>query len=99
MALDSYRWEGADLILNVRLQPRAGRDQWLEPRGDRIGVRIAAPPVDGKANARLREFLADLFGVGQSQVTLLAGQTSRDKRLRVTGPRRLPPGIEPAAPS
>jgi len=111
MALDSYRWEGADLILNVRLQPRAGRDQWLEPRGDRIGVRIAAPPVDGKANgkanARLREFLADLFGVGQSQVTLLAGQTSRDKRLRVTGPRRLPPrvtgprrlppGIEPAA--
>lgn len=90
-----YAWEGADLILWVRVQPRASRDEWLEPGDDRFRVRIAAPPVDGKANAHLREFLAALFGVARSQVTLLAGETGRDKRLRVAAPRRLPPGIEP----
>ncbi|MBL8250694.1 MAG: YggU family protein [Candidatus Competibacter sp.] len=99
MAFGWYRWEGADLILNVRVQPRGGRDQWLEPRGDRVWVRIAAPPVDGKANAQLRAFLAKLFGVAQSQVSVLAGEASRDKRLRVAAPRRLPPGVEAAAPS
>ena len=88
-----YRWEGADLILQVRARPRAGRDQWLEPREGRICVRIAAPPVDGKANAQLREFLAALFGVAKNQVTLLAGETGRDKRMRIAAPRRLPPGI------
>ncbi|HRD65878.1 MAG TPA: DUF167 family protein [Candidatus Competibacter sp.] len=95
MGVSGYRWDGADLILNVRVQPRASRDEWLAPRDDRIGVRIVAPPVDGKANAHLREFLATLFGVAKSQVTLLAGETGRDKRLRIAGPRRLPPGIEP----
>ena len=92
-----YRWEGADLILQVRAQPRAGRDEWLEPRGGRICVRIAAPPVDGKANAHLREFLAALFGVAKHQVTLLAGETGRDKRMRIAAPRRPPPGIGPSS--
>ncbi|MBL8259268.1 MAG: YggU family protein [Candidatus Competibacteraceae bacterium] len=95
--MGGYRWDGADLFLNVRIRPRAGRDQWLEPRGDRIWVRIAAPPVDGKANAQLRAFLAELFGVAQSQVSLLAGESGRDKRLRIAAPRRLPPGIGPRA--
>lgn len=95
MAAGWYRWDGADLILQVRAQPRAHRDEWLEPHGDRICLRIAAPPVDGKANAHLRTFLAELFGVAKSQVTLLAGETGRDKRLRVAAPHRLPPGIKP----
>ncbi len=63
----------------------------------RFRVRIAAPPADGQANAHLREFLAALFGVAKSRVTLLAGETGRDKRWRVAAPRRLPPGIEPPA--
>lgn len=97
MGAGGYRWDGADLILHVRVQPRASRDEWLEPRDDRLCIRITAPPVDGKANAHLREFLATLFGVAKSQVTLLAGETGRDKRLRVVAPRRLPSGIEPIA--
>ena len=96
-AVDSsdYRWAGADLILHLRIQPRASRDQWMEPLDGRFRVRITAPPVDGQANAHLRGFLADLFGVAKSQVTLLAGETGRDKRLRIAAPRRLPPGIIP----
>lgn len=97
MAADGYRWDGADLILRVRVQPRASRDEWLEPRDGWLCVRITAPPVDGKANVHLREFLATLFGVAKSQVTLLAGETGRDKRLRIAAPRRLPPGIESPA--
>ena len=95
MESGGYRWEGADLILSLRIQPRASRDQWSEPLEGRFRVRITAPPVDGQANAHLREFLADLFGVAKSQVTLLAGETGRDKRLRIAAPKRLPPGIRP----
>jgi len=90
-----YRWEGADLILHTRIQPRASRDQWAESLEGRFRIRITAPPVDGQANAHLREFLAGLFGVAKSQVALLAGETGRDKRLRIAAPKRLPPGIEP----
>jgi len=94
-----YRWEGADLILQVRAQPRASHDEWAGLLNDRFRVRITAPPVDGQANAHLREFLATLFGVAKSQVTLLAGETGRDKRWRIPAPRQWPPGIElPAAP-
>lgn len=93
-----YRWEDADLILQLRVQPRASRDEWAGLQEDRFRIRITAPPVDGQANTHLREFLATLFGVAKSQVMLLAGETGRDKRWRIAAPNRLPPGIEPAAP-
>lgn len=94
---DGYRWDDADLMLRVRAQPRASRNEWVGLVEGRFRVRIAAPPVDGQANAHLREFLAALCGVAKSQVTLRAGETSRDKQLRVAAPKRLPPGIEPPA--
>lgn len=94
---DGYRWDGVDLILRVRVQPRASRDEWIGFVEGRFRVRIAAPPVDGQANAHLREFLATLCGVAKSRVALLAGETSRDKQLRVVAPKRLPTGIEAPA--
>ena len=95
-----YAWEGADLIVRVRVQPRSSRDHWLGGQDDgRFSVRITAPPVDGQANAHLREFLAGLCGVAKSRVTLLSGETGREKRFRITAPKRLPPGIEPAGKS
>ena len=89
-----YVWDGADLILRVRAQPRASRDEWLGVQEDRFRVRITAPPVEGQANAHLQAFLAELFGVAKRQVTLLAGQTGRDKRWRIVAPKRWPLGIE-----
>ncbi len=94
MDAGGYRWEGADLILHTRIQPRSDRDQWAESVEGRFRVRITAPPVDGRANAHLCEFLAALFGVAKSRVMLLAGETGRDKRLRIVAPKRLPPGIK-----
>lgn len=90
-----YVWDGAAVTLRVRVQPRASRDEWAGLQADRFRVRITAPPVDGQANAHLRAFLADVFGVAKNQVTLLAGETSRDKRWRITAPQRWPPGIDP----
>jgi uncharacterized protein (TIGR00251 family) len=88
-----YRWEEKDLVIRLRVQPRANRDALGEVQGDRRRLRLRAAPVDGKANARLIQFLAIVFDVPPSRVILLAGQTSRDKRLRIRGPRKLPPGI------
>lgn len=92
-----YRWEGPDLFLVVHIQPRARQDEIVGPHGDRLKIRITAPPVDGKANAHLIRFLADCFGVPAGAVELLAGGGGRDKRLRIHAPRRLP-GIVPGRP-
>ena len=48
-----YRWQGETLRLALRVQPRAREDAFGEPLGDELRVRIKAPPVEGKANARL----------------------------------------------
>lgn len=88
-----WRWDGPDLILRVRVQPRSGRDALAGVQDGRLRVRLAAAPVDGKANAGLRRLLAELFGVPPSAVLLEAGETARDKRLRVRAPWRLPPEL------
>ena len=55
-----------------------------------LKVRLAAPPVDGKANAELLRFLADAFGVPLRNVVLVRGETSRQKVVRVDSPARRP---------
>ena len=91
-----YRWDADDLMLAVKVQPRASRDHLAEPLGDELKVRITAPPLDGQANAHLVGMLAKLFGVPKSAVILESGDTGRSKRLRVRKPRRLPTLIKPA---
>jgi len=85
-----YRWDGEDLILQLRVQPRASRDELADVQGDRLRVRLTAPPVEGKANAYLRRFLAELFGVGQKRVLIESGASGRNKRVRIKGPVSLP---------
>lgn len=85
-----YHWEGPDLWLAVHIQPGARQDGIVGPHGDRLKIRITAPPADGKANAHLIRFLADCFGVPAADVELLAGNGGRDKRLCIRNPRRLP---------
>lgn len=94
-ALESrwYHWDGPDLVLAVHLQPRARQDEIVGAHGDRLKIRITAPPVDGKANAHLIRFLAETCGVATSAVELIAGTTGRDKRLRIRAPRLLPPPL------
>jgi uncharacterized protein len=71
--------------LHVRLQPRARRDEVVGERAGAIVIRVTAPPVDGKANAALCAFVARAAGVPPSRVSVVRGQTSRDKVVRVDG--------------
>ena len=88
-----YRWEGHDLLLRLRVQPRAGRNAFAEPFGDALKVKLKAPPVDGRANAELLLFIAESFGVSRSAVELVSGHQSRTKQMRIQNPQRLTLGI------
>ncbi len=69
----------------VRVSPRSRRDEVVGLHGDALKIRLTAPPVRGKANRALREFLAGQLGIPPSAVEILAGHTSRQKRVRVVG--------------
>lgn len=71
--------------LSVLVQPRASRSRIVGPHGDAVKIQLAAPPVEGQANAELIELLAKALGVPRRQVELLAGDASRRKRIRVSG--------------
>lgn len=77
------RRDGDDLILLLRVQPRAVHDEIAGPHGDRLRVRITAPPVDGKANAHLLRYLADRLGLPVGDLRLERGETGRDKQVRI----------------
>ena len=87
--------ENPDVILDVHIQPRASKDEIVGFHGDRLKIRITAPPVDGKANQHLLSFLADVFKVPKRNVVLLAGETGREKRIKIISPRVIPIGIQP----
>lgn len=84
------RVDGSTLLLTLHIQPGASRTEVAGLHGDALKVRVASPPVDGKANATLLDFLAEVFGVPRRDVTLVRGETSRAKVVRVAGPRLRP---------
>jgi len=91
-----YSWQNGDLLLRIYLQPRASVDEIVGPHGEALKIRVTAPPIEGKANRKLRAFLADQFRVPPTRVTLEKGHGSRIKLWRIHQPRRLPALIEPA---
>jgi len=95
MSEPCYRWQGDDLILSIRLQPRASRDEITGIHGEHLKIRITAPPVDGKANQHLLRFLAKYCQVPRANVELVSGQTGRTKKVRIHQPRRWPEQVSP----
>lgn len=78
--------EGAEgCIFAVHVQPRGRRNEIVGLYGDALKVRLAAPPVEGRANRELLKFLAKRLGVSSSAVEILSGHASRRKRVRVRG--------------
>lgn len=73
------------VILTLHIQPGAKKTEITGLHGEALKIRLAAPPVDGKANAALIAFLAKACGVSKSAVALVSGDTCRAKRVRVTG--------------
>ncbi len=84
------------LVFNIHVQPRASRDEVSGIHGGRIKIRMTAPPVDGKANDHLTQFLASEFKVSKRQVVLISGETGRDKRFRIQDPLVIPQWLSDA---
>jgi uncharacterized protein (TIGR00251 family) len=72
-------------VLPVRAQPGARKAGVLGVQGAALKVAVTAPPEDGRANKALTEALRDLLGLKRSQIELLSGETSRDKRFLIRG--------------
>ncbi len=72
-------------VLEVLVQPRASRTRVVGEHDGRLKIQLAAPPVEGEANAALLAFLADALGVKRGDVGLLAGEAGRRKRVRIAG--------------
>jgi uncharacterized protein len=71
------------VIFSVRVVPRASKSEIVGELDGALKIRIAAPPVDGAANAELTKLLAKTFGVSKSAVEILAGQTSKTKQVKI----------------
>jgi hypothetical protein len=88
------RENGDDVLLMLHVQPGAKRTEVAGVHGEgaeaRLKIRLAAPPVDGKANAELLRFLAAAFAVPLRAVTLLRGETSRQKTVKIMRPALRP---------
>jgi uncharacterized protein (TIGR00251 family) len=74
----------AGVLLNLHVQPGAKRSEVVGLHGAALKIRLAAPPVDGKANACLVSFLAEALALPKSSISLISGQSSRSKRVTVT---------------
>jgi len=86
--------QGNDLILRVRMQPRASRDEFAEVLNDQIKIRITAAATENQANQRLVDFLAKQFRVGKSRISIIQGNKSRNKTIRITDADTLPPILQ-----
>jgi uncharacterized protein len=73
------------VVVHVHVLPRSGRTEIVGRHGDALKVRVTAPPVDGQATEAARVAVAAALGVAASTVTVVGGERSRMKRLRVAG--------------
>lgn len=87
MTTGCARLQGEEVILALRVQPRASRSELAGVLGDELRVRVAAPPVDDAANEELLRFLARQLGCPRNQLRLARGRTSRHKLVGIRGLR------------
>ena len=87
----SFTENDEGISFGIRVVPRASKSQIVGEIDGALKVRISAPPVDGAANDEVVRLLAKAFGVAKSSVTIIVGETSKTKRVRVAGttPERL----------
>ncbi len=86
MALPTFLKTQSDgVLLAVKLQPRASKNEIAEPLGDELRIKVTAPPVDAAANEALLRLLADTLDCPRGKVELLRGHTSRHKTVKLHG--------------
>ena len=88
-----YRRNGEVLTLTLHVQPGAKRTEVMGLHGEALKIRLAAPPIEGRANEALLKFIAERFGVPLRQVELKQGGQSRHKVVAVTGSKVEPDSL------
>ena len=73
------------VVLTLHIQPGAKKTEITGPHGDALKLRLAAPPVDGKANEALIDFLSRTLEIPKTAVALVSGHTARCKRVAIAG--------------
>ena len=73
------------IIINLKIVPNAKHNKIDGILGERLKVRIQAPPADGKANKMLVKFLSGIFDLPRSHVTIVTGESGRLKRIAIRG--------------
>lgn len=85
-----YKFDNDTLTLFLHIQPGAKNTEFAGTHGERLKIRIKAPPADGKANAEIIRFLAEQFSVAKSQIEIISGELGRQKTLQINGLKKLP---------
>jgi uncharacterized protein (TIGR00251 family) len=88
--LGHFSWQGELLILRCYFQPSAAKDEVVGIHGDRLKIRITAPPVDGKANEHILKWLSTLFKVPKTNISITQGKLGRQKTVHIVSPNALP---------
>jgi len=76
---------GNGVIFKIKVQAGAAKNEIVEVQGDALKIKINAPPVKGKANKALIDFLAGKLGVKKSEIEIISGHTSKIKKIKVIG--------------
>jgi uncharacterized protein len=80
-----FRTTDRGVELNVSVVPRSSRCEIAGIHNNSIRIKLTSPPVDNEANIQCCEFIAKKLGIARRQVTIIRGQTSRHKVLRIQG--------------
>jgi uncharacterized protein len=73
------------IILRVKVTPNSSRNALISEHGDRLAVKLTAPPVEGKANKGLVKFVGKKLRIPPSSITIIRGHSSREKDLLIPG--------------
>ncbi|KJS84707.1 MAG: hypothetical protein JM58_10315 [Peptococcaceae bacterium BICA1-8] len=79
----------AGLLVKIKVQPKASKNEIKGVQGDALKVRLTSPPVDGAANLACQNFFAELLDIPKSHVKITTGLTSRNKTLLIEGLSRV----------
>ena len=80
-----YRYSHGNLILTLYIQPGAKSCAVIGLHGDALKIKLASPPIDGKANKALVQFIAAQFDIPVRQIKLIRGEKSRHKTVELVG--------------
>jgi hypothetical protein len=88
-----YRWQGTALLLQCQIQANSSQTAFAGTIDKRLKIRLQAPAIDGKANKALLAFLAKSFSCPKSSISIIKGESSKQKTVLLTKPNNIPTDV------